>query len=191
MPRSVRRFHQASAAGRHRSPNRDRNNAWPGRSPASRTPMLWCSPANSHEEYSAPADCDLPTSRWARIGSSEPPLQFGVEVLGFFQERRNRGGDLRSDLVIVSMARAGAHFAKASPSRPVAPQQALSVAGPDQIGKRHPLDFVGGSRDYLEVPTEHPVAELIGELESLYRPVAKLLVRRLALATGKALAKAP
>src|SRR5438445_13290943 len=99
--------------------------------------MLWCSPANSHEEYSAPADCDLPASRWARIGSSDPPLQFGVEVLGFFEESRDSGGNLRSHLGIVSVARAGAHFAKAPPSRPVAPQQALSVAGSAQVGKRH------------------------------------------------------
>ena len=35
------------------------------------------------------------------------------------------------------------------------------------------------------------MAELIGELEALYQPVANLLVRRLALGTGEALAKAP
>ena len=35
------------------------------------------------------------------------------------------------------------------------------------------------------------MAELIGELEALDQPVAKLLVRRLALMTREALTKAP
>src|SRR5207249_2904921 len=77
------------------------------------------------------------------------------------------------------------------PDGPVPPQQALSASGPDQIGKGHPLDFVGRSRAFLEIPPEHLVAELIGELEALDEPIADLLVPRLTLATGEGLAKAP
>jgi len=62
------------------------------------------------------------------------------------------------------------------------------VSGPDQIGKGHPLDFIGRGRGLLEIPSKHLVAELIGELEALDQPVANLLVRRLALATAEPLA---
>src|SRR5690242_6654998 len=89
------------------------------------------------------------------------------------------------------MARAGAHFAKPPPDRPVAPQQALSIRGPDEIGKRRPLNVVGRSRGFFEIPFEHFVTELIGEREALDQPVANLLIRRLALVAGEALAKAP
>src|SRR6202011_5751318 len=111
--------------------------------------------------------------------------------LGFFQKPRDRRGDLRSHLGIVSMARAGAHLAKPPPRRPVVPQQALSVSGPDQIGKRHPVDFVWRSRGFLEITFEHLVGQLIGELEALDQPIADLLVSRLALVTLEALAKPP
>jgi hypothetical protein len=39
--------------------------------------------------------------------------------------------------------------------------------------------------------SEHPLAEFTSELEALDQPVADLLVPRLALVTGEALAKAP
>src|ERR1700730_40222 len=89
------------------------------------------------------------------------------------------------------MAPAGAHLAEPPPNRPVAPQQALSISGPDQIGKRHPVDFVRRSRGFLEITFEHLVGQLIGELEALDQFIADLLVSRLALVTLEALAKPP
>ena len=58
----------------------------------------------------------------AGVGSWEPPPQFGIEVLGFFQEGRDSGGDPQSHPGIVSVARAGPHFAKTPPGLPIASQ---------------------------------------------------------------------
>src|SRR5271157_870194 len=191
MPRPLWRFRRALVAGRHQSPDRDRSSALPGRSPANRTPRPSYSAANAHEGYPAPAVGDLSARRCPTVGSREPPLEFGVKVLGFFQECRDRGGDLRRRFDIVSVACPSAHLPKAPPSRPGAPQQALSVSGADQIGKGQTINFVGRSRGFLEIPSQHLVAKLIGEFEALDQPVAKLLIRRLVLGPGETLAKAP
>src|SRR5260370_41528311 len=117
MPRSVWRSRRASVAGGRRLPKRDRNNALLGRSPASRTPTSWCSPANSREGYPAPDVGGPQASRPARARSCEPPLQFGVEVLGFFQEGGDRRGDLRSHPVIVGVAPARTPCPNTPPDR--------------------------------------------------------------------------
>src|ERR1700746_1408783 len=89
------------------------------------------------------------------------------------------------------MTRAGPHLAKAPPNRPVAPQQALGICGPDQIRKGHPLNVGGRRRALLEITSQHLMGKLIGDLEPLDQPVANLVVRRLALIAGDAFAEAP
>src|SRR6516164_2978890 len=44
------------------------------------------------------------------------------------------------------------HFAKAPPGRPVLAEQAVGVSGSDQIGERHPLEFIGNRSGFLQVP---------------------------------------
>ena len=123
-------------------------------------------------------------------GSSEPPLQLGAEVLGLLEKRGDRGDDLRCYADIVSVSGPGAHFAKAPPSRPIASQQSLGVSGPDQIGKGHPIDFVGRRCDFFEIPPEHFMAEFIGELEALDQSLPNLLIARFPLVAGEAFTKA-
>jgi len=73
-------------------------------------------------------------------------------MLGFFEEFRDSGGNLPSDLGIISVARARTHFTKASPHRPIAEHQPLSVCGPDQIGKGQPINFIRRSGRFPEIP---------------------------------------
>ena len=73
---------------------------------------------------------------------------------------------------------------------PVAKQQPLFVSRPDKLLKRHLIVCLRRGRDVSEEASEHPMAELISELEALDQAVAELIIRGFPSMTLKPFAKA-
>src|SRR5258708_3004560 len=130
-----------------------------GRSRASRTPKLAPPAADALPEYPVQA------ADASAIGTPEPsflPLvQFGTEIFGFLQEGGDFGDGGGGRIRIVCMRRPRANVAEMPPGRPLRSQQALSVAGADELGKRHARRFLRRGRPLLQVSPQCLVSHLV------------------------------
>src|SRR5215472_8187097 len=111
--------------------------------------------------------------------SSDPLLQFGAKILGLREKRRNLAHDLCGGVGVVSVRCPCTDVAKLPPYGPFRSQQAPLIAGACKFGEGHPCGVFRRRQNLLQIPPEHFMTELIGELEALDQPVAQLLVLRL------------